>query len=340
MGKVNIGLIGAGRIGRLHAQHLAFRIPDANLLAVADLFVEGAEKCAADCRIPSAFKDYRRILDNSDIDAVVICTSTDTHAQIIEEAAAAGKHIFCEKPLDLGLARIDRVLAAEEETARQAAVDNVRGSIDQAYFLGARLLALLDGPGSYPGEERKAAAIDQLVRSLSELCAYAEEKGTDYLLTISLENFDQSVDKRSLIGPTKDAAEVAARVKEEHTNFGLTVDLSHLPLLDETPQEALAAAKDHLVHIHVGNCLMKDVNHPVYGDNHPPLGIEGGENDVQELVEFLEALFDIRYFTKELPTGRPVVTFEVKPLPDQDPAVVIAATKRVWREAWARLEVG
>lgn len=231
-------------------------------------------------------------------------------------------------------------LAAEGETARQAAVDNVRGSIDQAYFLGARLLALLDGPGSYPGEERKAAAIDQLVRSLSDLCAYAEEKATDYLLTISLENFDQSVDKRSLIGPTKDAAEVAARVKEEHTNFGLTVDLSHLPLLDETPQEALAAAKDHLVHIHVGNCLMKDVNHPVYGDNHPPLGIEGGENDVQELVEFLEALFDIRYFTKELPTGRPVVTFEVKPLPDQDPAVVIAATKRVWREAWARLEVG
>lgn len=231
-------------------------------------------------------------------------------------------------------------LAAEGETARQAAVDNVRGSIDQAYFLGARLLALLDGPGSYPGEERKAAAIDQLVRSLSDLCAHAEEKATDYLLTISLENFDQSVDKRSLIGPTKDAAEVAARVKEEHTNFGLTVDLSHLPLLDETPQEALAAAKDHLVHIHVGNCLMKDVNHPVYGDNHPPLGVEGGENDVQELVEFLEALFDIRYFTKELPTGRPVVTFEVKPLPDQDPAVVIAATKRVWREAWARLEVG
>jgi sugar phosphate isomerase/epimerase len=120
----------------------------------------------------------------------------------------------------------------------------------------------------------------------------------------------------------------------------LTVDLSHLPLLNETPQEALAAAKDHLAHIHVGNCLMKDVNHPAYGDNHPPFGIEGGENDVQELVEFLEALFDIRYFTKELPTGRPVVTLEVKPLPDQDSALLIAATKRVWKEAWARLEVG
>jgi len=112
MDKVNIGLIGAGRIGKMHAEHLAFRVPGAHILAVADVFAEAAEKCAALCQIPSAFKDYRRILDNPDVDAVVICSSTDTHAQIIEEAAAAGKHIFCEKPIDFDLARIDRALAA------------------------------------------------------------------------------------------------------------------------------------------------------------------------------------------------------------------------------------
>ena len=112
MDQVNIGLIGAGRIGKMHAEHLAFRIPDANLLAVADVFVKAAEKCAADYQIPVAFQDYHRILDNPDIDAVVICSSTDTHAQIIEEAAAAGKHIFCEKPIDFDLERIDRALAA------------------------------------------------------------------------------------------------------------------------------------------------------------------------------------------------------------------------------------
>jgi len=115
MDRVNIGLIGAGRIGKMHAKHLAFRLPDANLVAVADVFVEAAEKCAANCRIPSAFQDYRRILDDPDIDAVVICSSTDTHAQIIEEAAAAGKHIFCEKPIDHNLARIDRALAAVDK---------------------------------------------------------------------------------------------------------------------------------------------------------------------------------------------------------------------------------
>ncbi len=110
--RVNIGLIGAGRIGRLHAEHLAYRVPAASLLVVADVVEDAARQCADRCRIPHAVSDYRAILDRAEIDAVVICSATDTHAQIIEEAAAAGKHIFCEKPIDYDLARIDRALAA------------------------------------------------------------------------------------------------------------------------------------------------------------------------------------------------------------------------------------
>ena len=113
--EVNVGLIGTGRIGRLHAEHLAFRIPQANLLAVSDVILEAAQKCAADLGIPTAVQDHRVIMGNPDIEAVIICSSTDTHAQMIEEAAAAGKHIFCEKPIDFDLARIDRALAAVEE---------------------------------------------------------------------------------------------------------------------------------------------------------------------------------------------------------------------------------
>jgi len=113
--KVNVGLIGAGRIGRLHAEHLAFRIPQANLLAVSDIILEAAQKCAAEFGIPKAIQDHREIMEDPNIEAVVICSSTDTHAQMIEEAAAAGKHIFCEKPIDFDLARIDRALAAVEE---------------------------------------------------------------------------------------------------------------------------------------------------------------------------------------------------------------------------------
>jgi myo-inositol 2-dehydrogenase/D-chiro-inositol 1-dehydrogenase len=96
----------------VHAGHLAYRIPEANVVAVADIFVEAAEKAAADFQIPAAFSDPRAILEDETIEAVVICSSTNTHARMIEVAAAAGKHIFCEKPIALDLPTIDQALEA------------------------------------------------------------------------------------------------------------------------------------------------------------------------------------------------------------------------------------
>ncbi len=111
---LKIGLIGAGRIGSLHAKHLTSRIPSANLVMVADAFEDAASQCAERYAIPFATRDYHALLDRPDIEAVVICSSTDTHAQIIEEAAQAGKHIFCEKPIALDLPSIDQALEAVE----------------------------------------------------------------------------------------------------------------------------------------------------------------------------------------------------------------------------------
>src|SRR2546430_5352029 len=111
---LKIGLIGAGRIGLQHAEHLTSRIPSADLVMVADAYEEAARLCADRCAIPFATRDYHAILDHPDIQAVVICSSTDTHARIIEEAAQAGKHIFCEKPIALDLPSIDRALNVVE----------------------------------------------------------------------------------------------------------------------------------------------------------------------------------------------------------------------------------
>jgi myo-inositol 2-dehydrogenase/D-chiro-inositol 1-dehydrogenase len=111
---IQVGLIGAGRIGKLHAEHLAYRVPGAELVAVADVYVDAAQVCATRLGIPTAVSDHRELLQNDDIEAVVICSSTDTHAQMIQDAAAAGKHIFCEKPIDHDLARIDQALTAVE----------------------------------------------------------------------------------------------------------------------------------------------------------------------------------------------------------------------------------
>ena len=115
MKKINIGIIGAGRIGKLHAENLSMRIQEANPVIVSDIFLEAAEKCASDYNIPQVVKDYREILANPDINAVLICSSTNTHAEIIVDAAEAGKDIFCEKPIAHDLKLIDEALEAVEK---------------------------------------------------------------------------------------------------------------------------------------------------------------------------------------------------------------------------------
>ncbi len=110
--KVRVAIIGAGRIGQVHTENLAYRIPDAEIIGIADVNLAAAQKCAAQFKIANVGSDYHPLLSNPAVDAVIVCSSTDTHAQIIEEAAAAGKHIFCEKPIDLTLVKIDQALAA------------------------------------------------------------------------------------------------------------------------------------------------------------------------------------------------------------------------------------
>lgn len=110
---LRIGLIGAGRIGRVHAQAITTQIPEARLTMVTDVNQEAATAVAQQYRLTVA--SYQEILQHPDIDAVLICSSTDTHAQMIIEAAQAGKHIFCEKPIDHDLARIDRALTAVDK---------------------------------------------------------------------------------------------------------------------------------------------------------------------------------------------------------------------------------
>lgn len=111
MDKLRIGIIGAGRIGKLHAENLC-RHPHARLVAVADVAADRLRDWAAQWDIPRVTADYRDILADDAVDAVFICTPTDTHAALVQEAAAAGKHIFCEKPVSLDLGQTRAALAA------------------------------------------------------------------------------------------------------------------------------------------------------------------------------------------------------------------------------------
>lgn len=223
-------------------------------------------------------------------------------------------------------------LNSPDRGERERALAAVKEGIDQAYELNAERLAILSGPAPTDPKAREEQLI-LLIDSINRICEHAEEKGR---LGITLETFDPDIAKRALIGSHRDAARVAEAVRKEHPSFGIMVDLSHLPLQRESAKVALSAVADYLVHVHIGNCVMRDSTHPAYGDEHPRFGIAGGENDVPQLIEFIEALFELDLLGGE---RRPFFGFEVKPLPGEKSKVVIANAKRVFQEAWARVRV-
>jgi myo-inositol 2-dehydrogenase / D-chiro-inositol 1-dehydrogenase len=110
---VRFGLLGAGRIGKVHAKAIGSN-PQAELVAVADAFEQAARDLSAayGCQI----RTIDEIEAAGDIDAIIICTPTDTHADLIERFARAGKAIFCEKPIDLDVKRVEECLAVVRET--------------------------------------------------------------------------------------------------------------------------------------------------------------------------------------------------------------------------------
>jgi myo-inositol 2-dehydrogenase/D-chiro-inositol 1-dehydrogenase len=114
--KLRFGVVGVGRIGKIHIENLATRIPGAEVAAISDVAAAELEAVAAKFGVEKTFADYRDLLDLPEVDAVVICSPTDQHYKMIVDAAARGKQIFCEKPIDLS---IEKVQAANQEVSRR-----------------------------------------------------------------------------------------------------------------------------------------------------------------------------------------------------------------------------
>ena len=212
---------------------------------------------------------------------------------------------------------------------RASGVALMKQCVDMAAEMGAQSFCMLSGAD--PGEAGREAAFGWLVESLLEVGAYAKTKG----LPVAVKVFDQKVEKKCLVGPHAIAARLAVTMRKTLPDFGLCHDLSHIPLLDETPAESLHALAPYLVQAHMGNCV-KQAGHALYGDQHPLFGIEGGESGVPELASYLKVLFDVGFLGKG---KRPFVGFEMKPSPGVTSEMVIANCKRSFKAAWAMLQV-
>lgn len=214
-----------------------------------------------------------------------------------------------------------------DEEGRKKAEEVLIKAIDEAEYLGSKGITFLSGKWQ---EETKELAYSQLLKTTDAVCSYAEKKG----MFVELEVFDYDIDKSSLIGPSPLAARFAADVRMKHSNFGLLVDLSHIPLCHEKSADVIRTCRPYLSHFHIGNGVA-DPKEADFGDHHPRFGYPGGANDIEELYEYLKVLKEEGFFRPEAPL---FLSMEVSPKPDEDEDIVLANTKRCLNRAWAMLE--
>jgi myo-inositol 2-dehydrogenase/D-chiro-inositol 1-dehydrogenase len=114
---VKLGIIGLGRIGTIHAEN-AKLLEDVELVAVSDIRIERAKEVAEKLKVKKVFASPEDLIRDPEVEAVMICSSTNTHAPLVLECARARKHVFCEKPLSLDLVEVDRMIEAMKEAGR------------------------------------------------------------------------------------------------------------------------------------------------------------------------------------------------------------------------------
>jgi sugar phosphate isomerase/epimerase len=219
---------------------------------------------------------------------------------------------------------------------RGQAMTRLKALIDEAIDFGS-VMAMVQGPLD-PGADQREVTTERLVQDLQELCDYAVTHSKKRLLYITFENFDRDVEKKRLIGPTTETVKMADAVNR--SNFGLTIDLSHLPLLGETSAHALQTAAPHLIHAHIGNCVIDHPESPLYGDFHPRFGHPLGRNDLPEVVEYLRQLDAVQYWTRarEKLGSTPILSMELRTIPgEESPEAVLANGKRTFLRAWAQV---
>jgi len=205
------------------------------------------------------------------------------------------------------------------EDGRKKAVELFKRRIEKADERGINTVALCTGP--YPGKEKAEESIKALEKTMRELLDFADTFNMD----IVLESFDRKYDKKLLFGPLNEIAEFVRKLRENYENIGILWDLSHAPMLNETPRN-LYDVKDILMHIHIGCTKETDEG---YKDWHPGFYRPGAINGVNEVKELLKVLKKINY--------KGAISFEVKPEENQLPLEVVNSAKGVLYTAYARM---
>ncbi|MDW8034726.1 MAG: TIM barrel protein, partial [Nitrososphaerota archaeon] len=209
-------------------------------------------------------------------------------------------------------------ISSLDENIRIKAVEEIKKMMTSYLKRGIKKIAL--SSGSNVPDEKKEEAFNRLIKSLMEICEYAEQNDA-YVL---LETFDTIHDKKLLIGQLEDAEKIVLEIRKEHKNIGVLWDLSHGPLLNEKPRK-LVKFKNILAHVHIGCAKIIDGN---LKDWHPSFYRNGAINGVEDLVELFSVLEEIEY--------KGAVSFEVKPEEGQSSQEVVDISKGILYTAFCK----
>jgi sugar phosphate isomerase/epimerase len=184
-----------------------------------------------------------------------------------------------------------------------------RDELDRANAVRAGKIITNSGPDN---PTRRAEALQALGVFYREVCAMVPAT-----TPVLIEPTDRDVSKRKLLGPSAETAAFCRDMRAAGVpNLASMVDMGHVPLLGETLAQAFADTVPFIEHVHLGNCILQDRSHPMFGDKHVPWGTPGGEYGVEGIAEFFHAAFACGYLGEG---KRPTVSFEMRPHPELGP---------------------
>ena len=158
-------------------------------------------------------------------------------------------------------------------------------------------------------------------------CSELKPHGIDALL----EPFDRTIDKKFLFGPIDECVEFLDSLSNEVNHIGFELDFAHLPIMGDGFEHSIFKTAPYLKRVHLGNCVLRNKNNPLYGDQHPPIGIEEGEIDIPELTVILKSLLKIGYLNK---SRRGALILEVTPFLGKPVEYTITDNFKRLRKAW------
>ncbi|MBN2296070.1 MAG: TIM barrel protein [Pirellulales bacterium] len=145
------------------------------------------------------------------------------------------------------------------------------------------------------GRPKPQDATQAHYETFADFCRWLCSRCAPHGITAMLEPFDTDIDKCFLYGSTAECVKLIESLMPEVDNFGIELDVAHLPLMNETFADAIRTVAPHLRRVHLGNCVLKNREHSLYGDKHPPIGFPGGEIDTPQLAEILRCLLEVGY---------------------------------------------